>query len=304
MGAGRWSDADYSSYTTKSAGSRAAYASRSVHENFTSRSVPAALDPKRITLRESCDSADNPNSTPIILGLDLSGSMGQYANMIAVEALPQLMGDILESKPVTDPHMMFMGVVDHHASVIHAPLQVSQFEADVRIIEQLNTMWIAGGGGGNDSEGYELPWYFAANKTTIDSYNKRGVKGFLFTMGDECAPYELTTEYELRALFGEGQYPQSITPQQLLDAAREKYHVFHIVIEQGSYARAHGSHVRRTWTDLMGTSVLFLSDFRDLSELVTSTMRIVNGEDINEVIRTAKNPDSLKHAFANALSAD
>ena len=304
MGAGRWSDSDYESYTTKSAGSRAAYTSRSVHQNFTSREVPAALDPRNITLRESCDSSDNPNSTPIIMGLDLSGSMGQYANLIATEALPKFMGDVLEERPVTDPHLMFMGVVDVHANRYHAPLQVSQFEADIRIIEQLNTMWIAGGGGGNRSESYELPWYFGAYKTKLDSYEKRGAKGFLFTMGDEEAPYELTTEAELEAVFGPGQYPSTMKPKDILAAAREKFHVFHIVIEEGSHFRGNPHEVRKSWTEMMGTSVLYLKDFRDLSEVVIATMKIVNGQDINDVIAASKKPSALKHAFQNALTAD
>jgi len=294
MGGGKWTSDDYTSYARSTS-----YITKSTAEIFGNRSIPKELDPKLIKLRESCDSEDNPNSTPVILALDVTGSMGEYAGKIARDALPALMTSILEDLPVTDPHVMFMGIDDVHTYRGQDALQVSQFEADIRILQQLREIFIVGGGGGNRSESYDLPWYFAAKRTQIDSFQKRGQKGFLFTFGDEEAPYETLSEKDLALVFGPGQYEAS-TPAATLAAAREKYHVFHVCIEQG------GGFDRRaesTWTELMGTSVLFLRDFRDLNEVVTSTMRIVNGADINEVIRASKNPDSLRHAFKNALAS-
>lgn len=48
------------------------------------------------------------------------------------------------------------------------------------------------GGGGNSFESYDLPWYFAAKRTSIDCFEKRKKKGFLFTVGDENAALGLT----------------------------------------------------------------------------------------------------------------
>ena len=128
------------------------------------------MDPSKITLRESCDSVDNPNSVPIILGLDVTGSMGRYAELIAKKYLPDLMTAIIERSPVADPHLMFMGIGDARMND-SAPLQVSQFEADIRILESLREIYLEGGGGGNSNESYDLAWYFGANKTKIDSTN-------------------------------------------------------------------------------------------------------------------------------------
>lgn len=291
MGSSRWSSDDYTAYA-----STTGYVTAQRHEVFRNEGLPKALDPRNIAIRESCDSVDNPNSTPIILALDVTGSMGSYAEMIAKEELPKLMGDILEQQVVSDPHLMFMGIDDVHASA-RGPLQVSQFEADIRILEQLREIWLVSGGGGNRSESYDLAWYFAAHKTVIESYTKRGKKGFLFTFGDEEAPYENLTEGDLRAVF-DGQV-QACTPAEALAAAKKMYHVFHVVIEQGSYFKHDEQRVRDSWTKLMGNNVLFLKDFRDLSTVVTTTMRIAEGADIDEVVAASANPRVLRHAFSN-----
>ena len=141
-------------------------------------------------MRESRDSKDNPKSTPVIVALDVTGSMGMLADVIAREGLGVLFNAILDLKPISDPHVMFMGVGD--ANCDSAPLQVSQFEADNRIVEQLTQLFIEHGGGGNNFESYNLPWYFGARHTEHDSLIKRGKRGYLFTVGDEEAPEALT----------------------------------------------------------------------------------------------------------------
>lgn len=297
MGGAVWKSSDYDSYAT-----RTNYRTASRAEVFTSRQLRDEMNPAKIKLRESCNSDVNPNATPIILALDVTGSMGEYAELIAKQSLPELMGDIYETKPVSDPHLMFMGVDDVHCSK-GGDLQVSQFEADIRILEQLRQIWMVCGGGGNSSESYDLPWYFAATKTKIDSFDKAGRKGFLFTMGDECAPYETNTKEQLTKVFGVGQHSDT-TPAQCLAMAKEKYNVFHIVIEQGGFAQSQMRRVSSTWDEMMGTSVLYLKDFRDLSAVVCATMRIVNGEDMATVISESTVPAALRHAFKNSINAE
>lgn len=295
MGAGKWSGEVYRTYATTTG-----YTStKDVREVFVNQSVPKSLDPRFIQLRESCDGEDNPNSTPIILGLDVTGSMGEYARIIAQEKLPDLMTRILEKKPVSDPHMMFMGIDDIH-STGHGALQVSQFEADIRILEQLREIYIVGRGGGNSSESYDIPWYFAANRTKIDSYTKRGKPGFLFTFGDEEAPYELVTAAELRTVFGEGEY-ENVTPEQLLASAQKKYQVFHVVIEEGNYCRHGLTDVRVSWTKMLGNNALFLRNVDYLTDVVEATLQIAEGADIHQVIAESGCATELKYAFHNAL---
>lgn len=295
MGTERFSSSAYASYSDTHS-----LKSASRREVFKATEVPQALDPKKIIIRESCDSDANPYSTPIILGLDVTGSMGFIAEQIAKAGLPQLMERIYEEKPVTDPHLMFMGIGDVHASD-RAPLQVSQFEAGaVTLIEQLRAMWLEGGGGGNDSESYDLPWYFAANKTAIDSFDKRGQKGFIFTIGDEMPPPDLS-HHDIERVFGNGQHPDAGTTAELIAHVSERYQVFHIIAEEGNYARGRADQVNAAWVKLLGPNVIRMRDHTQLADIVVATLQIAGGADSKTVINESKLSAGLKHAFSNAL---
>jgi hypothetical protein len=299
MGGGTWSSASYDTYA------RTTNYQTAPQEKVFSRYMNAALDPRNIRvgagpnvgrqLRESCDSPENPKSTPIILGLDVTGSMGEIAEQIAKIELPKLMTQIHETSVVKDPHVMFMGLDDVYAQG-HGALQVSQFEPDIRIVEQLRQMWLVKNGGGNGSESYDLAWYFAANYTVADSYEKRGNRGFLFTFGDEPAPFQTMSTHDLETIFGPGQY-ESAKPADSLRAAQEKYRVFHIIVERGGRDRK----THASWTEMLGDNAIFLRNPAYLTEVVLATMCIANGEDIHEVINSSDHPDTLTYAFQNAL---
>jgi hypothetical protein len=286
-------DAYASAYTT-----RGLTAESHASEVFKNRTIPQALDPMKIDLRESRDSDSNPKSTALILGLDVTGSMEFILEQLAKVGLPRLMKDIYEQLPITDPHIMFMGIGD--ACYDSAPLQVSQFEAGAEpLIEQLLSMWLEAGGGGNSYESYNLPWYFAAHKTAIDCFEKRGKKGLIFTIGDEMPPQELTPS-QLTRIFGKSQY-SNVDNEELLNLVRTKYSVFHVIAEEGSYARSRENAVRQAWTALLGPNALFLRDHTKLSEIITATLRINSGENINTVINESQISAELKYAFSNAL---
>ena len=145
MGGSRWDSDDWTTYR------KAHIDHKADRDIFASRSLKADLDPRNITMRESCDSDANPNATPVILAFDVTGSMGHIAVQMAKEGIKTTIEQILDRKPVSDPHIMVMGVGDGEAGD-SAPLQVSQFEADTKIVEQLSQIYIEGGGGGNDHE--------------------------------------------------------------------------------------------------------------------------------------------------------
>lgn len=298
MGHSRFSRDDYTAYNTRNLLS----ATSRREEIFVSRRIPQALDPSKIILRESCDSEANPQSTPIIIGLDVTGSMGFIAEAIAKTQLPDLMEAIYAELPVTDPHIMFMGIGDVYSD--QAPLQVSQFEAGAEpLIEQLRLMYLEGNGGGNRTESYNLPWYFAAHKTSIDSLNKRGIKGFIFTIGDEMPPEDISAK-DLVKVFGKGQHVDAGNQKQLLDTVQEKYRVFHVIAEEGHFARSRRAEVRAAWTDLLGPNAIFMRDHTYLPAIVTATLKIANGADINEVIAASQVADELRYAFHNALNSN
>ena len=286
MGSGSFDASAYRSYTATTAG-------KSTDDIYASRAINKNLDPKGIKIRESRDSADSPNSTPIIVAIDVTGSMGIIADVLAREGLGTLFKEILDRKPITDPHLMFMAIGD--ANYDSAPLQVSQFEADNRIVEQLTQIYLEHGGGGNDFESYNLPWYFASSHTEHDSLIKRGKRGYLFTVGDEQAPQDLTPD-QIKNIIGDDM-ERKMSSEEMLAEAQRKYDVFHIVIMEGDYARSHPNIVFNSWWSILGQHVIRLSDHKKLAETIVSTIEIVEGRDAKAV--TAKFGsavhDAVKH---------
>ncbi len=296
MGAGRW---DAAASTTYNAYTRST-ASSTREEVFAERKIKPELDPKGVHIRESRDSAENPRSTAIIVALDVTGSMGMLAETLARQGLGTLFTQLLDRRPVSDPHLMFMAIGDAHCD--QAPLQVSQFEADARIIEQLAGIYLEGGGGGNDTESYNLPWYFATVHTSIDCFEKRGEKGYLFTVGDECAPSPLTAG-QIKQFLGDNIQTANglVDDAALLKAVQERYHVFHIIAKEGSYARGHFDRARQSWIDRLGQHVITLEDHTKLPELIVSLIEVNEGRAKDEIVATWRDGSTARVIQASLL---
>lgn len=297
MGNARWDDRAYQTYATTTN-----YRSASRDQVFTSRQVDEKLDPRNVKvgkgdrkglqLRESIISENNPDPTPIILGLDVTGSMGEVAAQIAKEELPKLMTEIHSTGVVSDPHVMFMGIDDVFVTS-HGALQVSYFEPDLKIVEQLRKLWLVNNGGGNGSESYDLAWYFAGRYTYLENFERTGKPGFLFTFGDEPAPYQPVSKYDLEKVFGPGDY-ETTSPEQSLRSAQQKFQVFHVSVEKGGYDLS-------SWDRMLGNNHLRVRDAKHITEVVLATMAVANGANLLDVIEKSENKGVLRHAFKNAL---
>lgn len=289
MGTGRFDPNEYRTFSASTVGKK-------TDEIYTGRSINKDLDPQGVTVRESRDSADNPNSTPLIVALDVTGSMGRLADVIAREGLGTLFTGILDRKPISDPHVMFMAIGD--ANYDSAPIQVSQFEADKRIIDQLTRIYLEHGGGGNNFESYNFAWYFAGFHTATDSMEKRGKRGYLFTVGDEEFPGDLTRGQIKRFLGDDLQ--SELTAKEMLDIAQRTYDVFHVVILEGNHARSHKDRVVDSWVEALGQRVIQLADHRNLAETIVSAIEVAEGKDAKESARgwgaaAAIVHDAVKH---------
>lgn len=288
MGGGTFDYASYRSYASTTA-------TKTTDEIYKSRTMHKSLDPNGIKVRESRDSDEHPDSTPVIVAIDVTGSMDILADTIVRSGLGTLFNGILERKPVPDPQVMFMAVGD--ANCDRAPLQVSQFESDNRIVEQLTNIWIERGGGGNRFESYNLPWYFAAFHTVHDRFEKRGKRGFLFTVGDEEAPHDLNADQIEEYL---GYRPQSMmTTKELLEHTQRFYDVYHIIVEEGSHARHNLDRVQATWRELLGQHVVSLKDHTKLAETIVSLIEVAQGVDAEESAKRwgSHAGDVVKHAL-------
>lgn len=267
MGYGRWDSKDWDNYKTSNN-----ITSRStVKDLYKNTKMVSGLDPKGVT-RESCDSAGKEHSTPVIVGLDVTGSMGYLSEEIAKGALNTLITEVYDKKPVTDPHLLFAAIGDAYSDT--TPLQVTQFEADIKIAEQLKQIYFEGRGGGNDGESYLAVWYFAARHTKIDSMEKHGRKGFLFTIGDEPNHGKLTRS-QIKEIFGDD-VEKDFTAEELLTEVSRSYEVFHLCV--GNYS--HYNSLNR-WKKLLGERAMEVTDHTKLPEIIESTLEVLAGRDVD-----------------------
>ena len=269
------------SYSTSSRVLRATtlgYYDKPREEIFTSRNISNAMNPKGVMLREARDSEEHPDTVPIILALDVTGSMGSIPHHLVKDGLPHVMGTIIQ-RGVAHPQLMFLAIGDHECD--QAPLQVGQFESSDELLDKwLTSVWLEGRGGGNEGESYLLAWYFAAYRTSIDSFEKRGKKGFLFTIGDEPTLKKLPL-HAVKKIMGEGQY-DDFTAANLLEKAREKYHVFHLHVAETSA----GSRPETVngWKQMMQDNLIIVKNHEDIPRVMAETIIALTGVTESEYI--------------------
>ena len=262
MGGGAWTTKAYKNYVSTSRGidSLDGITTSSMNQFYTSRHLDPALDPKGVKFRECCDSDEHPNTIPIILGLDVTGSMGSACAAVARQ-LDKIITGLYSD--VKDVEFMVMGIGDF--AYDDAPLQVSQFESDVRICDQLGKIWFEGGGGGNSFESYTSAWYFGLNHTKLDCWS-RGKKGIIITMGDEpLNPYLPGRAF--KRIFGYDS--QDIDTVELYKQVTEKFDVYHIIItdREGSAWR-YLERDKETWGKLLDGQHLFAKKSDELPEVI------------------------------------
>lgn len=263
MGGGSWKEEAFVSYST-TRGLNYDRDTRSVvttglrvQDMYKAHRLNAALDPKD-KMRECCDSEEHPNTVPVILALDVTGSMGRTAMEVAAK-LNVIMTDLYTR--IKDVEFMIMGIGDYYSD--ESPLQVSQFESDIRIAEQLDQVWFEGGGGGNGYESYTAAWAFAAEHTDLDCW-KRGKKGILITMGDEpLNPYIDKSRWEDEV----GKTKFTLETDELYDAVVGKYDVYHIHITDGSY---NTSYVKPSWVKVIGEEHFKTASVENLAEVISA----------------------------------
>ena len=210
-------------------------------EMFAARTIDPMLDPKDV-MRECCDTDEHPETIPVILALDVTGSMGQAAVEVAKQ-LNIIMTNLYEK--VKDVEFMVMGIGDF--AYDRFPLQVSQFESDIRIAEQLDKVYFEFGGGGNGYESYTAAWYFGLNHVNLDAWN-RGRKGIIITMGDEGLNPYLPAETITRVT--DREVAEDVETDGLYRAVQEKYDVYHLFVNHSAARGAYTSYIR-TWEKLM-----------------------------------------------------
>ena len=232
MGWGSWTRDSYVSYSTTKGMSVSTdgmiSGSYSNQDMFKAKTIDSALDPENV-IRECCDTEEHPNTIPVILALDVTGSMGQAAVEVA-KKLNVIMTKLYEK--ITDVEFLIMGIGD--LAYDNCPIQASQFESDIRIAEQLDKIYFEFGGGGNGYESYTAAWYFGSRHTKLDCLN-RGRKGIIITMGDEqLNPYLPLRGRRSGLIKATGDNLQSdVETNDLYNEASQKFNIYHLDVNHG-----------------------------------------------------------------------
>lgn len=240
-------------------------------EMFGARTLDPMLDPKDV-MRECCDTEEHPETIPVILALDVTGSMGQAAVEVAKQ-LNIIMTKLYEK--VKDVEFMVMGIGD--LAYDRYPLQVSQFESDIRIAEQLDKIYFEFGGGGNAYESYTAAWYFGLNHVKLDAW-ERGRKGIIITMGDEGVNPYLSAEriYDITGR----EIGEDVETEALFESVQEKYEVYHLFVNHRIYVN-NGSFIK-TWEKIMDKDHFKVVRLKDLTSEI---IKIVTYEAGNNSLR-------------------
>ena len=247
------------------------YATKSAHEIFTSRAIQNAMNPNGVLLREARDSADHANSLPIIIALDVTGSMGTVPHHLVKSGLPTMMQKIIDAG-IPDPQVLFLAVGDHECD--QSPLQVGQFESSDALLDKwLTDVYLEGGGGSNAGESYLLPWFFADKYVETDNLDKRKQKGFLFTIGDEPTLKDLPKSAQ-KKIMGDGQY-QDETAASLLEKAQKKFNVYHIHIRE-THAGSKQSTIDG-WQQLIGENLIVAQSKDQVPGIIADIVSKNNG---------------------------
>ena len=273
---------------------RSSYAGKSMNQVFTNtgKQMSQDMNPKGVAFRESRDSDAHPNSLPIIVALDVTGSMGRIPENLIKNKLGALM-ETLINHGVKDASICFVAIGDHYTD--DYPLQIGQFESGtIELDKWLTSINIEQGGGGQMMESYQLAWLFAARHTSTDSFEKRGIKGFVFTIGDEFV-HHTTEEVFLKDYMGYNE-ASNLRTEDLLQEAQKSYHVFHIHCNDGSYQKR----VSDEWKELMKENVLILDDSNVIAETIATTVAVINGADMKDVVSSFDSATASK--VKNALA--
>jgi hypothetical protein len=286
MGNSNWNPSNYSNYSRSVAG-------KSQQQIFTQTQCHPDLDPNKFNIRESVDSPANPSSTPVIVAVDETGSMGILAENIIKKGLGIIVEGIVNRKPIVDPHILLAAVGDAYCD--SAPIQTTQFEADTTICQQIEKFYLEGNGGGNGGESYPIVWWFAMNKTHCDAINIRKRKGYLFTIGDEAYHPILARDHIKRFLGGD--IEADVTAAELLKDVLEKWEVFHLITPTGS---TEYQDAKNKWRELLGERAIVIDDWNRLGEVIVSAMQINEGQDANKVLNSWDGDTNI--VVKNALS--
>lgn len=264
MGGGSWKAEAFCSYSASTGRTVSLDGLASCQNMFTHQRLDKSLDPYKV-IRECCDSEEHPNTIPVILALDVTGSMGDACKKVA-QSLNVIMTELYSK--YKDIEFMIMAIGD--LAYDESPIQASQFESDIRIAEQTDKIYFEAGGGGNSYESYTAAWYFALNNTNLHCWT-RNKKGIIITLGDEPLNPYLPKEGLKRCLGCTLQ--EDVETKDLYDQVIQKFDVYHIAINDSDTSfKRYEDQIKQSWGNILGTNL----KISNLDQLPTTIINCIS----------------------------
>lgn len=255
---------------------KAGYVGESCEQVFTARHMSPDMNICG-KVRECRDSDEHPTTYPIIIALDVTGSMGSIPHNLITGGFPAIMKKIMD-EGIEHPQVCFIGIGDDYYD--EAPIQAGQFEASDELLDHwLKSLWIEGGGGGNDGESYQFAWWFAAHHTSTDHYEKRHKKGVLITIGDEPTLKSITKN-SAKKFYGDDIQPTQIAASDILALAQQSWDVYHINVMDYSGSR---KSVEESWRAYLGDNYINTQsrDGKDIPAIIAGVvLKSFKGDDM------------------------
>ena len=206
------------------------------------------------------------------------------------------MGLLIRRGYLDHPQILIGGIGD--ATCDNAPLQAGQFESGIEIEDDLGKLFIEGGGGTSITESYELAMYFMARHTSLDCFEKRGKRGYLFVIGDEV-PYPVVKRKEVLRVTGDA-LPKDVPTEQLVKELQRAYDVYFILPKLTQHWN--NTEVHRRWAGLLGQNVLRLEDPAGICELIASAIGVAEGVIDPSGVEDDLRQDGTSQGVARAVS--
>ena len=244
MGSGTWATMAFSeAKATRGFSTTDSFVNSSTQSTFKAKRMPDKLNPYGV-VRECCENEEHPNTIPIILGLDVTGSMNQ-ACKACLDSLNQVILQLYEKFPDVEIAIACIGDFSWDQS----PFQLSQFESDVRIAENIFDLYIENGGGSNSWESYTALWYAGLYHTKLDCWS-RGQKGILISLGDEMLN-PMLPKNTINRVFGDTVQADAET-EELYQKTSEKYDIYHIAVTNDSCYYRHKDQIENSFGKMLG----------------------------------------------------
>lgn len=284
MGSGVFNSSVYASYSTRTGGSYDYSTGRVKGKELKATHLSSGLNPRNFKVRECANSDEHPNTIPVILALDVTGSMGDACTE-TLSALGVIITNLYEK--FQDIEFCIMGIGDLECD--DAPVQMSQFESDVRIAAALDQIYREQGGGGNGYESYTAAWYMGLKRTKLDAFDKQGRKGIIITMGDE--PLNPILYKEQVNHFVNAHEEADITTEALFRDASEKFNIYHIAVDSpDSMFRYYEKRIDKTFKPLLDNNYKVST----IDNLAKTIEQCISESIENQDVEVKSNSDGIK----------